>query len=72
MTAATPLDFDHTPWVFAQHATEADRAAQQAFQVTLAVGPRHRLGAGLFLSPKASYTCDVLEIGDHSWVATAR
>jgi acetyltransferase-like isoleucine patch superfamily enzyme len=69
MTAAPPLDFDHTPWVFERHASEADRAAQQAFQATLATGPRRRLGNGLFLSPRASYTCDVLEIGDHSWVA---
>lgn len=63
------LDFDHTPWVFARHATEADRAAQASFQATLVAWPRCRLGQGLFLSPRASYTCDTLEIGDHSWVA---
>lgn len=68
MTAET-LDFDHTPWVFARFATEAERAAQAAFQARLAATPRWRLGEGLFLSPRASYTCELLEIGDHSWVA---
>lgn len=69
MTAAPALDFDHTPWIFARLASEAERAAQEAFQAALAAGPRCRLGARLFLSPRASYTCDLLEIGDGSWVA---
>jgi acetyltransferase-like isoleucine patch superfamily enzyme len=69
MSTTPDLDFDHTPWIFQRHASDAERAAQAAFQARLGGWPRHRVGDVAFLSPQASYTCDALEIGDGSWVA---
>jgi acetyltransferase-like isoleucine patch superfamily enzyme len=69
MSTSPDPDFDHTPWIYQRHATPAQRAAQMEFQAHVGTWARHRIGGAVFLSSKASYTCDLLEIGDHSWVA---
>jgi acetyltransferase-like isoleucine patch superfamily enzyme len=64
--------FDHCPWLYAEQASQRQRAAQeQRLKRLLAgAGPGSvRLGEGCFVAETAAVYPDVLHLGDRSYVA---
>ncbi|MFF5370694.1 acyltransferase [Streptomyces sp. NPDC013187] len=62
--------FDHCPWLFAERASDGQRAAQEERQRRLLAGPGEvRLGEGCFVARTAAVHPDVLHLGDRSYIA---
>lgn len=68
--------FDHCPWLYAERASEGQRAAQEQRQKRLlgGTGPESgsgsvRLGEGCFVAETAAVYPDALHLGDRSYIA---
>ncbi|MET9762149.1 acyltransferase [Streptomyces sp. NPDC006372] len=61
--------FDHCPWLFAEQASDAQRAAQERRQKELTGAGRVRLGENCFIAGTAAVHPDVLHLGDRSYIA---
>ncbi|GAA4332852.1 hypothetical protein GCM10023086_63870 [Streptomyces venetus] len=62
--------FDHCPWLFAEQASDAQRAAQEQRQKELLAGAGPvRLGEDCFVAGTAAVHPDVLHLGDRSYIA---
>jgi acetyltransferase-like isoleucine patch superfamily enzyme len=62
--------FGHCPWLFAEQASDGQRAAQEARRKRLLAGPGEvRLGEGCFVAETAAVHPDVLHLGDRSYIA---
>ncbi|MFI6436680.1 acyltransferase [Streptomyces sp. NPDC050759] len=59
--------FDHCPWLFADEATEEQRAAQR--EVQRAVGGDTRIGERCYVAESAAVFPDRLRLGDDSYIA---
>ncbi|GAB2986074.1 hypothetical protein GCM10023080_059530 [Streptomyces pseudoechinosporeus] len=59
--------FDHCPWVFADEATEEQRAAQRKRQE--AIGGEREIGERCYVADSAAVFTDRLSLGDDSYIA---
>lgn len=66
---ASGLEHDFSPWTFWRQATDAQIAAQRAFQRDLAVGRDITLGERVFVSPLAAVHPEHLVLGDRGYIA---
>ncbi|MGX5212274.1 acyltransferase [Streptomyces violaceus] len=62
--------FDHCPWLYAEQASQAQRAAQERRRKRLLAGAGTvRLGEGCFVAQTAAVYPDHLDLGDRSYIA---
>jgi acetyltransferase-like isoleucine patch superfamily enzyme len=62
--------FDHCPWLYAEQASQRQRAAQEQRRKRLLGGAGSvRLGEGCFVAETAAVYPDVLHLGDRSYIA---
>ncbi|MFJ9151141.1 acyltransferase [Streptomyces sp. NPDC102270] len=63
----SPRHFDHCPWLFADEATEEQRAAQR--EVQEAIGGDTGIGERCYVAESAAVFPDRLRLGDDSYIA---
>ncbi|MFF9810846.1 acyltransferase [Streptomyces coeruleorubidus] len=62
--------FDHCPWLYAEHASQRQRAAQERRRKRLlGTAGSVRLGEGCFVAETAAVYPDILHLGDRSYIA---
>lgn len=69
-TAVQPSVYDYSPWRFWSQADDEVQLRQHDYQQQLlAQNPRWAFGDQVFVSDQAALQNDVLELGDHSYIA---